>query len=144
MAKRKTTKKSPARKAKSNAREAASEVKEAAGNVREAASSMGDAARNAGRSVAQRTIEAQKRMLDFQRSTFERGFEAVNTVRERQEDRVGSWMENADQVPTEAREMYQNWLWYSRTARGTFHQAVEKSFDLADQYYDRIQERVAS
>lgn len=144
MATKKTTKKTATKKAKADAKEAQAEVKQAAGNVRDAASKMGDAARHAGRSMAQRSLEAQKRAIDFQRSSFNRTFDAVNSFRERQEDRLVSWMENADRVPAEARELYQNWVWYSRTARGTFHQAVEKSFDIADGYFDKMQERVAS
>ncbi|REJ73411.1 MAG: hypothetical protein DWQ36_02365 [Acidobacteria bacterium] len=85
-------------------------------------------------SLRNRVIDGQKRVLDFQRSTFDRTYDAVISFAEKREDALSDWMKNNERVPAELRDTYAAWVWATRTGRSSYREAVIKTFDLAEQW----------
>jgi hypothetical protein len=88
------------------------------------------------KSLRDRAIDAQKRVIDFQESAFDRTFEAFVSLRERQEEAVTNWLDKAERVPTEVKEATHQWINFARTTRQTYRDAVAKNFDLATQWVE--------
>lgn len=88
--------------------------------------------------VPQRIVELQKRSLETQHKAFSRTFEAVESLRERNEDRVNEWMKDSRFVPAELAELSKEWTTASRTMRSTYRNSVDKSFSLAESWVDTL------
>ena len=90
---------------------------------------------------AEAFIAAQKRVLDFQRNALDRGFEVLTRLQEQQREISGQVLEQIPNLPDEARGISDAW-WQARiSGRESLKSAVDRSFDLADGYYQRLAER---
>ena len=88
--------------------------------------------------MPQRIVDLQKRSLETQHKAFSRTFEAVENVRERNEDRVNEWMKDSRFVPAHLAELSKEWTAASRTMRSTYRNSVDKSFSLAESWVDTL------
>ncbi len=88
--------------------------------------------------MPQTIIDLQKRNLERQHKAFDRTFEAVDSFRERREDRVNAWLKDARFVPTEIAEMAAEWTAASRDMRATYKKSVDKSFALAGSWVEGL------
>ena len=88
--------------------------------------------------VPQRIVELQKRSLEGQHKAFDRTFEAVDSFRERREDRVNEWMKASRFVPTEVAELATEWTDASRNMRSTYRKSVDKSFSIAENWVEGL------
>ena len=83
-------------------------------------------------------IDANRRMLDFQKRAFDTTFDMVVRMQERREEAVGNWVENADRIPAEAKSLMQEWTRLGQESRNAYRTAVETSFGLANSYLDSL------
>ncbi len=83
-------------------------------------------------------IDANRRVLDFQKRAFDTSFDMVARLQERREEAVGNWVENADRIPAEAKSLVQEWTRLSQESRNAYRSAVETSFGLANSYLDSL------
>ena len=113
---------------------ATAKTKKTAKKAEETAESAGEAIKEGTVRLRNRVIDGQKRVLDFQRSTFDRTFDAVASFAEKREDALTSWMENTERTPNELQAAYSAWVGAARTTRETYRDAVIKTFDLAEQW----------
>ena len=108
--------------------------KTAAKSAEETTENATDAIKKGSARLRNRLIDGQKRVLDFQRSTFDRSFDAVASFAEKREDALTNWMENSERLPEEIQAAYGAWIGAARTTRETYRDAVIKTFDLAEQW----------
>jgi 4-aminobutyrate aminotransferase-like enzyme len=84
--------------------------------------------------VPAQIVELQRRALEQQRSFFGRTYDAVSTMSERQEDAFNSQLEKASFVPEPFKELATTWTESQRQMRGTYREAVDKSYALLDEW----------
>ena len=75
-------------------------------------------------------VDLQRRLLEGQRALFERTFDAVTTVQERQEDVVNERIAGSSVVPDPLTELAASWTESQRQIRSTYRQAVVKNYAL--------------
>lgn len=83
-------------------------------------------------------IDANRRVLDYQKRAFDTTFDMMARVQERQEEAVGNWVDNADRIPAEAKSLVQEWTRLFQDSRNAYRSAVETSFGLANSYLDSL------
>ena len=88
--------------------------------------------------VPQRLVELQKRNLETQHKAFDRTFEAVESFRERNEDRVNEWMKGSRFVPEHLAALSEEWTAASRSMRSTYRKSVDKTFSIAENWVDAL------
>lgn len=91
------------------------------------------------KTVRDRVIGLQLRSLEIQENAFHRTFDAVASVQERSEDRLNSWLEKSERIPSEARKMVGEWIAFNQKARDNYKSAVTKSFDLGQEWVQGLQ-----
>ncbi len=87
-----------------------------------------------------RAIAMQQRSLEMQETAFDRTYDAVVSVQERSEDRVNSWLDNSERLPTEAKTIVQEWIGFNQTARKSYRNAVSTSFDLSQKWFEGLKQ----
>ena len=83
-------------------------------------------------------IDANRRVLDFQKRAFDTSFDMMARMQERREEAVGNWVENADRIPAETKSLVQEWTRLFQESRSAYRTAVETSFGLANSYLDSL------
>ena len=83
-------------------------------------------------------IDAQRRLLEFQRSAFTNAFEMVVRLQDQRRDVVERLIDRVPSLPAETKALYQTWNEAAVRGRETFRATVDKSFDLVDSYYERL------
>ncbi len=86
--------------------------------------------------VRDRAIGFQQRSLELQENAFDRTFDVLASLQERTEDRIASWLEKSERVPSEARKMVEEWIGFNQDARKGYKSAVNKSFDLGHKWFE--------
>ena len=87
---------------------------------------------------AKQMIDLQKQVVEFQRAAFDNSFNAIVTLQDQQEELVSRVLDSAGAVPEEAKEAVESWADSFKKARDDFKAATDRSFELLDQYFDRV------
>lgn len=88
--------------------------------------------------VPKQLVDFQKQLLEFQKSAFDNTFNVLETMQEQQEELITRLIEQAPALPEEGREALKTWVASYRKGREEFRLSADKSFDLLQQYFDRI------
>ena len=83
-------------------------------------------------------IDIQRRLLEFQRSAFTNAFEMVVRFQDQRRDAVERWIDRFPNLPAESKALIEAWNEAALRGRETFRATVDKSFDLVDDYYERL------
>jgi hypothetical protein len=83
-------------------------------------------------------IDFQRRVLEFQRSAFTNAFEMVVRLQDQRRDVVDRWIDRVPNLPAESKALIETWNEAAERGRETFRATVDKSFDLMDDYYERL------
>lgn len=83
-------------------------------------------------------IEANRRVLDFQKRAFDTTFDLVAQMQERREEAIVDWVEKSERLPNEARSLVQEWTRLFQDGRNSYRAAVDSSFGLANSYLDSL------
>ena len=83
-------------------------------------------------------LDFQRRVLEGQRSLFERTFDAVTTAQERQEEVVNSRIAGSSVVPEPLKELASSWADSQRQIRATYRDAVVTNYELLDKWVDDL------
>lgn len=85
-------------------------------------------------------IEFQRRLLDFQRTVFTNAFETVVRAQDQGNELLQRWVERVPNLPEEGRTLVDTWVEAGERGRETFRSTVDRSFELLDEYYERLAE----
>ena len=85
-------------------------------------------------SIPAPVIDLQRRVLEGQRSIFERTFDAVTSAQERQEDAVNARIAGSSAVAEPLKELATSWTESQRQIRSTYRDAVVKNYALLDEW----------
>jgi hypothetical protein len=108
---------------------------------------LGLAARERGANVATNggnfqipstVIDIQRRLLEFQRSAFTNAFEMVVRLQDQRRDVLERWIDRFPNLPEESKALIETWNDAAQRGRETFRATVDKSFDLVEDYYERL------
>ncbi len=86
-------------------------------------------------------LDANRRMLDFQKRAFDTTFDMVARVQERREEAIVNWVEKSERLPAEAGSLVREWTRLFQDGRGSYRAAVDASFGLANSYLDSLAPR---
>ena len=84
-------------------------------------------------------IDFQKRVLELQRSAFTNAFEMAARLQDQRRDVLERWIDRIN-LPAEGKALLDTWSEAQERGRETFRSTVDKSFDLVEDYYDRLAE----
>lgn len=98
-----------------------------------------DAAVGVVNSTKGKTIHGSREALKLQRSLFKGTLGVVDSVQKHAGKVVESAVTGNEKMPAEARELMREWTRVMRVGRDELKAAVEKSFDLVDQYLARAE-----
>jgi hypothetical protein len=87
--------------------------------------------------VPSQVIRLNRRVLEGQRSLFDTTYQMVTSFQEGNENALQSALESSRLVPTEVRQIAEAWIGVSRSGRSSFKAAVDKSYELAESWFDR-------
>lgn len=76
-----------------------------------------------------------KQAVDFQKSSFNNGFDAVNIVQEQTEKITGTFIEQASWIPEEGKKAMAQWVEMYKKGRDEFRKAVDEGFNRVDEYF---------
>ena len=79
-------------------------------------------------------VDFQKRVLEGQRALFERGFDALTSAQERQEDAWNARLAGSSVVPEPLKELSTNWTESQRRIRSTYRDAVVRNYALLGEW----------
>lgn len=90
------------------------------------------------RKFAGRALDLQKNLLERQHSMFDRTYEVVTGLQERQEDAVNKMLERSKYIPEQIADMAELWTGTNRQARKNYKRSVDKSFALVTDWVDGL------
>lgn len=93
--------------------------------------------------LTKRLIGIQKQIVEFQRATFDGSFDAIIAFQDQQEQMVNDLLERVSFVPEEGKQLVNEWIETYKKGREDFRTTVEKSYDLVENYLDRIEDDTA-
>ncbi len=83
-------------------------------------------------------IDANRRVLDFQKRAFDTTFDMVAQMQERREEAIINWVEKSERFPAEAKSLVQEWTRLFQDGRSSYRAAMDSSFGLANSYLDSL------
>lgn len=83
-------------------------------------------------------IDANRRVLDFQKRAFDTTFDMVAQMQERREEAIVNWVEKSERLPAEAKSLVQEWTRLFQDGRSSYRAAMDSSFGLANSYLDSL------
>lgn len=83
-------------------------------------------------------IDANRRVLDFQKRAFDTTFDMVVQMQERREEAIVNWVEKSERLPAEAKSLVQEWTRLFQDGRSSYRAAMDSSFGLANSYLDSL------
>jgi len=93
-----------------------------------------------GRKVGKSLVNFQRQMVEFQKSTFDTTFDAIAGLQDRQEEMLNDMLEKGKLVPDEGKQIIEAWVDTFKKGREDFRDAVETSYNLVDDYFDRLED----
>ena len=88
--------------------------------------------------VPKQMLEFQKRLVKLQKSAFDNTFKAIEAFQDQQAKLIGDLVEQAPNLPEEARQALRQWDDSYKQGRNQFRESMDKSFDLLESYFDRL------
>jgi len=88
--------------------------------------------------IPRQLLDYQKQLLEFQQAAFENGYNAIVALQERQIELADRLMNQAPNVPDEARELIRTWRSAAEESQRQFKTTVDSSFDAVTTYLDRL------
>ena len=88
--------------------------------------------------IPRQALDFQKQILDFQRTAFENGYDAIVALQQRQLELADRMMNQAPNLPDEARELIRTWRDAAEESQRQFKTTVDGSFDAVTAYLDRL------
>lgn len=76
-----------------------------------------------------------KQMLQFNKTAFDNGYNAVEMVNEQNEKIIGTMMDQAVWVPEEGKKLVNDWLKAYKKGCSDFKKTVEDNFKQAEDYF---------
>lgn len=76
-----------------------------------------------------------KRMLDFNKTTFDNTFSAMVTLQDQVEKMGNTLLEHATWLPEEGREAIENWIDAFKKGRQNFKKTVDESYEKVEAYF---------
>lgn len=83
-------------------------------------------------------IDANRRVLDFQKRAFDTTFDMMAQMQERREEAIVGWVEKSERLPAEAKSLVQEWTRLLQDGRSSYRAAMDSSFGLANSYLDSL------
>ena len=87
---------------------------------------------------AGRALDVQKNIIERQHSMFDRTYEVVTGLQERQEDAVNKMLEGSKYIPEQIADIAELWTGTNRQARKNYKRSVDKSFALVTDWVDAL------
>ena len=88
--------------------------------------------------AAKRLLDLHRRMLEVQRTAFDRTFDVLSRLQEQQRELAGRALDAVPNLPHEARHLHDAW-WQARiNGRESYKSAVDRSFSIVDGYFERL------
>jgi len=91
-----------------------------------------------GMQVPGQFIEFQKSLLGRQKSLFDTTYERVSDFQQAGEERVTELLQKSPLVPREMTQIAEQWNASFQVLRESYKSSVDKSFELAEQFYDGL------
>jgi len=80
-------------------------------------------------------LQIAKQMIEFNKSSFDNTFTAMVLLQEQTEKMVNSFMEQANWLPEEGRNILDEWLATYKKGRDEFKKTVDESFQKVREYF---------
>jgi len=80
-------------------------------------------------------LQIAKQMIEFNKSSFDNTFTAMVLLQEQAEKMVNSFMEQANWLPEEGRNILDEWLATYKKGRDEFKKTVDESFQKVREYF---------
>lgn len=93
-----------------------------------------------GRKIPKSLINFQRQLVEFQKSTFDSTFDAIAGFQDRQEEMLNDMLDKGKLLPDEGKQIIEAWVKTFKKGREDFRDAVETSYNLVDDYFDRLDE----
>ena len=91
-----------------------------------------------GRAAKMHSAEFAMKLVKFQRSTFDKAFKIVTRVQERADKMIMDHIDDAEWMPDEGKAIAKEWSRTIGDGRAEFQKAVDKSYDLLNDYFGRL------
>ncbi len=82
-----------------------------------------------------------KKMLDFQKATFDNSFKAMSTLQEQGENMVNMFLEQAPWLPEEGKKTVVDWWAAYKKGRTDFMDSVEENYEKVRDYFSGTEDK---
>ena len=82
----------------------------------------------------------QRQLVEFQKAAFEGTFDAIIAFQDQQEQYVNNLLDQSNALPEEGKEVVHEWIDTLKRGRDDFKSTLDKSYELIDQYFDRLED----
>jgi hypothetical protein len=80
-----------------------------------------------------------KQMVDFNRSAFDNGFNAMVMVQDQAEDMLHKFMERSPWLPKEGEKLLNDWITMCKRGRDDYKKIVEENFNRAESFFVEVE-----
>lgn len=100
----------------------------------------GDLVKKGRKGLTKQVVSIQRQLLEFQKTAFDGTFDAVVSFQDKQEKLMNDLLERVSVLPDEGKQIVDEWIETYKKGREDFRDVVERSYDILDDYFDRLEE----
>jgi hypothetical protein len=88
--------------------------------------------------VPRQMLEFQRNLVELQKRAFDSTFNAISALQDQQRELMSRLLEGAPAVPSEMKQLLDEWANALESGREQFRETVDRSFESVESYLDRL------
>jgi len=114
------------------------------GNAKEIRKSLNDSVEEKRKQAQKMSLDATLGVIHLQKRAFDASFKALSKLELQAEKSVQDMIKKSEWLPSESKEVADEWAKMLKGGRDDFQKTVDKSFDLMTKFIKRVQHEGAS
>jgi hypothetical protein len=88
--------------------------------------------------IPKQMVEFQRQLVEFQKQAFDNTFNALSALQDQQRELMSRVLESAPALPSEMKQLLDEWGRALETGREQFRDTVDRSFETVESYLERL------
>ena len=88
--------------------------------------------------IPKQFVEFQRQLVEFQKQAFDSTFNALSALQDQQRELMSRLLDGTTAVPSEMKQLLDEWGQALETGRDQFRDTVDRSFETVESYLERL------
>jgi hypothetical protein len=88
--------------------------------------------------IPKQIVDFQRQLVEFQKQAFDSTFNALSALQDQQRELMSRLLEGAPALPSEMKQLLEEWGRALDTGRDQFRDTVDRSFETVESYLERL------